>query len=82
MFSEARAALAVVEDTLSSADVLRAAELISTARQVMIFGLGGSSTALAQEVQNRLFRYGVVAYAHADPYVLKMSAATLDPAIW
>jgi RpiR family transcriptional regulator, carbohydrate utilization regulator len=79
VIGEARAALAVVEDTLSPADVLMAAELISAARQVMIFGLGGSSTALAQEVQNRLFRYGVVAYAHADPYVLKMSAATLRP---
>ena len=45
----------------------------------MIFGFGGSSTALAQEDQNRLFRYGVVAYAHADPYVLKMTAATLKP---
>jgi RpiR family transcriptional regulator, carbohydrate utilization regulator len=79
VIGEARAALAVVEDTLSPADVLMAAELISAARQVMIFGLGGSSTALAQEVQNRLFRYGVVAYAHADPYILKMSAATLRP---
>jgi RpiR family transcriptional regulator, carbohydrate utilization regulator len=67
VFGEARAALAVVEDTLSPVDILKAAELISAARQVMIFGLGGSSTALAQEVQNRLFRYGVVAYAHADP---------------
>jgi RpiR family transcriptional regulator, carbohydrate utilization regulator len=79
VFVEARAALSVVEDTLSPADVLKAAELILAARQVMIFGLGGSSTALAQEVQNRLFRYGVAAYAHADPYVLKMSAATLRP---
>src|ERR1700760_4111371 len=44
VFGEARAALAVVEDTLSPADVWKAAEMVSAARQVMIFGLGGSST--------------------------------------
>ena len=42
-----------------SADVLKAAELVAGAHQVLVFGLGGSSTALAQETQNRLFRYGV-----------------------
>jgi DNA-binding MurR/RpiR family transcriptional regulator len=79
VFAEARAAITTVEDTLSVAEVLKAAKLIAEARQVMVFGFGGSSTALAQETQNRLFRYGVVVHAHADPYVLKMTAATLAP---
>ena len=46
---------------------------------MLVFGLGGSSTALAQETQNRLFRYGVVVSAHSDPYVMKMTASTLKP---
>ena len=57
----------------------RAAELVASAHQVLVFGLGGSSTALAQETQNRLFRYGVVVSAHSDPYVMKMTASTLKP---
>jgi hypothetical protein len=47
--------------------------------EVLVFGLGGSSTALVQETQNRLFRYGVVVSAHSDPYVMKMTASTLKP---
>ena len=44
-----------------------------------VFGLGGSSSALAQETQYRLFRYGVVVSAHSDPYVMRMTASTLKP---
>ena len=52
---------------------------MASAHQVLVFGLGGSSTVLAQETQNRLFRYGVVVSAHSDPYVMKMTASTLKP---
>lgn len=79
VFGEARNAIAAVEHSVDPADILKAAELVAAAHQVLIFGLGGSSTALAQETQNRLFRYGVVALTHSDPYVLKMTAATLRP---
>ncbi len=79
VFGEARNAIAAVERSVDPADILKAADLVAAAHQVLIFGLGGSSTALAQETQNRLFRYGVVALAHSDPYVLKMTAATLKP---
>jgi len=79
VFGEARNAIAAVERSVDPADILKAAELVAGAHQVVIFGLGGSSTALAQETQNRLFRYGVVAISHSDPYVLKMTAATLKP---
>ncbi len=79
VFAEARNAIAVVERSVDPAAVIKAAELVAGAHQVLVFGLGGSSTALAQETQNRLFRYGVVVQAHADPYVLKMTAATLRP---
>ena len=79
VFGEARNAITAVERSVDPADILTAAELIASAHQVVVFGLGGSSTALAQETQNRLFRYGVVALTHSDPYFLKMTAATLKP---
>ena len=79
VFGEARNALNAVERSIDPADVVKAAELVASAHQVLVFGLGGSSTALAQETQNRLFRYGVVVSAHSDPYVMKMTASTLKP---
>jgi RpiR family transcriptional regulator, carbohydrate utilization regulator len=79
VFGEARKALSLVERSIDPADIVRAAELVAGAHQVLVFGLGGSSTALAQETQNRLFRYGVVVSAHSDPYVMKMTASTLKP---
>lgn len=79
VFGEARNAISAVERCVDPAHILKAAELVASAKQVLVFGLGGSSTALAMETQNRLFRYGVVTIAHSDPYVLKMTAATLKP---
>ena len=79
VFGEARNAIAAVERSINPAEILRAADLVAAAHQVLVFGLGGSSTSLAHETQNRLFRYGVVAITHSDPYVLKMTAATLKP---
>ncbi|MEW9804506.1 MurR/RpiR family transcriptional regulator [Mesorhizobium marinum] len=79
VFGEARMALNAVERSIDPADVLRAADLIAGARQVLVFGLGGSSTVLAQETQNRLFRCGIIVTAHSDPYVMKMTASTVKP---
>lgn len=79
VFGEARSALNAVERSVDPKDIVRAADLVATAHQVLVFGLGGSSSALAQETQNRLFRYGVVVSAYSDPYVMKMTASTLKP---
>ncbi|MBU0584055.1 MAG: MurR/RpiR family transcriptional regulator [Alphaproteobacteria bacterium] len=79
VFGEARNALSAVERSIDPKDVIAAADMVANAHQVVVFGLGGSSTALAQETQNRLFRYGVVVSAHSDPYVMKMVASTLKP---
>lgn len=79
VFGEARSALNAVERQINPAEVIRAAELIAGAHQVAVFGLGGSSSALAQETQYRLFRYGVVVSAHSDPYMMRMTASTLKP---
>ncbi|MGO4838749.1 MurR/RpiR family transcriptional regulator, partial [Rhizobiaceae sp. 2RAB30] len=79
VFGEARRALEEAERQLDPVELAKAAELIATARQVTVFGLGGSSSALAQETQYRLFRYGVTVSAHSDPYLMRMTASTLKP---
>jgi DNA-binding MurR/RpiR family transcriptional regulator len=79
VFGEARNALTAVERSIDPQDVVRAAELIATAHQVAVFGLGGSSSSLALETQYRLFRYGVVVGSHSDPYIMRMTASTLKP---
>ncbi|PZO81971.1 MAG: RpiR family transcriptional regulator [Mesorhizobium amorphae] len=80
VFGEARRALGECERQLDRAALDRAALLVAQARHVAVFGLGGSASALAQEVQNRLFRYGVTVSAHCDPYLMRMTASTLKPA--
>ena len=79
ILADARAALREVERQLSPAAVLAAAEAIARAGQVVTFGLGGSAAPLAQETQHRLFRYGVRAICCTDPYIMRMTAATLRP---
>ncbi len=53
-------------------------ELLGKARQVLIFGVGGGSTVMAQETQYRLFRLGIAATAYSDPMLMRMAAATMD----
>ncbi|MHA6644913.1 MurR/RpiR family transcriptional regulator [Mesorhizobium sp. A623] len=79
VFGEARRALQEAERQLDPVQVQKAADLIAKARQVVVFGLGGSASALAQEIQYRLFRYGITVSAHCDPYVMRMAASTLKP---
>lgn len=55
-----------------------AAEAIAGARQILIFGVGGGSTIMAQECQHRLFRLGFPATAYSDPMLMRMAAAAID----
>jgi DNA-binding MurR/RpiR family transcriptional regulator len=79
ILGEARAALREVERQVDPARVLEAAEALAKAGRVATFGLGGSSGALAEEAQVRLFRYGVPVTACREPHIAKMTAATLKP---
>lgn len=56
----------------------QAIEKLSGARQILIFGTGGGSTMLSQEMQYRLFRLGYAATAYNDPMLMRMAAATMD----
>lgn len=79
VFGEARAALSAVEHQLSPADLQQAAAHLARAGRVAAFGMGGSSSALAEETQYRLFRYGIGITALKDPWLARMWAATFKP---
>jgi DNA-binding MurR/RpiR family transcriptional regulator len=61
---------------LDLSDVDRAAALLAAARRVAVFGVGGSATT-ASEFQQRLFRIGLPAWAHADAHVALTGTALL-----
>ena len=55
-----------------------AAGLMINAPRVVIFGVGGGSSIMAQEVHNRLFRLCVQSNAYSDPLLMRMTAASVD----
>ena len=80
VLSEARAAILAVERQLDPAKLMQAAELLTqSGGRVFVLGLGGSSSSLAEETQNRLFRYGLGVTALKDPYLARMMVATCRP---
>lgn len=56
-----------------------ASAAISEARHCVIFGVGGGSSTMAQECQNRLFRLDVLSNAYSDPMMMRMAASTVNP---
>jgi DNA-binding MurR/RpiR family transcriptional regulator len=73
------AALERVRDSVDMASVIDVAERLASARQVLVFGSGGTSSMLAVEMQNRLFRLGLPVVAHVDGQLQRMSAAVAGP---
>ncbi|OZI61967.1 MurR/RpiR family transcriptional regulator [Bordetella genomosp. 11] len=55
-----------------------AMEIVRGARMTYVFGMGGASAVLAQEMQSRLVRLGYPVAAYSDAVLLRMVAATLD----
>ena len=55
----------------------QAADVLGQARSVVVGGVGGGASMLAEEAANRLFRLGLPAVAVSDSYLLQMRAATL-----
>ena len=51
--------------------------LFSEAGQVLVYGVGGTSTIMATEMQYRLFRLGISATAYSDPLLMRMTASTV-----
>lgn len=79
VFQRARQAIDLVEAQLDDTKVVAAIDLIAGARRVLVFGVGGGSTSLAQETQFRLFRYGINVTSYLDPYLIRMVVSTVGP---
>jgi RpiR family transcriptional regulator, carbohydrate utilization regulator len=70
-------ALTRTRATLVYQDISRSAQAIAKAGRVVVYGIGGSSAALASEAHNRLFRLNVSVMVFTDGYTQRMSAAIL-----
>ena len=70
-------ALTRTRDTLVYKDLLSSAHAIAKAGRVVVYGIGGSSAALAVEAHNRLFRFNIPIMVFTDGYTQRMSAAIL-----
>ncbi|MDR5859971.1 MurR/RpiR family transcriptional regulator [Halomonas eurihalina] len=71
--------LGVNRELMEQADVAGAIELLDGARQILVFGAGGGSTMLAQELQFRLVRLGYAISAYPQSLLPRMVASTLEP---
>lgn len=58
--------------------VQQASEKICNAKHCSIFGVGGGSSLMAQECQNRFFRLGIHSNAYSDPMLMRMAASAID----
>lgn len=71
--------LALNRDLLAQSDVAGAVEQLDQARQILVFGAGGGSSMLSQELQFRLVRLGYAISAYPQALLPRMVASTLDP---
>ena len=78
VYDEIKAALDHNARLITEAVIEPAVEALVKARQILIFGVGGGSTVLAQECQHRFFRLGFPATAYSDPMLMRMAASTID----
>ena len=76
---QATEAIQLAERQLDEASVRKAIELVAGSKRILVFGVGGGSTTLAQDFQFRLFRFGLSIAAYNDAYLLRMAATTLGP---
>jgi RpiR family carbohydrate utilization transcriptional regulator len=56
----------------------KACDLVTQTQHVLLFGVGGGSTVMAQECHHRLFRLEIRSNAYSDPMLMRMSAATVN----
>jgi len=79
LFENARRAIDLAEQQIEDKQLLTAVDFITGSKRVLVFGVGGGSTTIAQETQYRLFRYGVEVSSYCDTYLMRMVVATLGP---
>ena len=71
--------LEIARHQLDSEGLSAAIDVLSNARRIAFFGIGGGSTNVAAEAVNRFFRLGIPAEAQRDGYLQRMLASTLGP---
>lgn len=77
-----QAAIAAIERTAAGVDmpmVLDVSEILAASGQILCIGSGGTSSMLAVEMQNRLFRLGLPTIAQVDGQLQRMFAAVATP---
>ncbi|SAL27432.1 RpiR family transcriptional regulator [Caballeronia peredens] len=78
IFDEVQATLAQNQGALAAAPIAAAADALAAASMIYVFGMGGGSTALADEMRFRLVRLGRPVASYQDGLLQRMVAATLS----
>lgn len=71
------AALEYLRQKLKAGTVEQAVELLSDAKQILVFGMGGTAS-VAIDAQHKLFRLGIPTVAYTDSIMQRMSAAAAN----
>lgn len=79
VYEIAKQTLDLNRELIANADLDGALDMLDGARQILVFGAGGGSAVLAQEMQFRLVRLGYAISAYPQALMPRMVAATLDP---
>ncbi|HMQ57336.1 MAG TPA: MurR/RpiR family transcriptional regulator [Rhizobiaceae bacterium] len=66
-------------DQLDTAVLGQAIEALAASRRIDLYGQGGGSAAMIEDMKLRLFRLGLPVAAYVDGHQQRMSAATLQP---
>jgi RpiR family transcriptional regulator, carbohydrate utilization regulator len=78
IFEEVQTTLAHNQGALRAAPIADAANALATASMIYVFGMGGGSTALADEMRFRLVRLGRPVASYQDGLLQRMVASTLS----
>ncbi|WP_028201895.1 MurR/RpiR family transcriptional regulator [Paraburkholderia nodosa] len=79
VYDEIHTALARNHELLCQAPLAQAAATLAQARMIYVFGMGGGSSALADETRFRLVRLGRPVASYQDSLLQRMVASTLSP---
>jgi RpiR family transcriptional regulator, carbohydrate utilization regulator len=78
IFDDVQTTLAHNQGALRAAPIAEAADALADASMIHVFGMGGGSTALADEMRFRLVRLGRPVASYQDGLLQRMVAATLS----
>ena len=79
VYDEIHTALARNHELLRQAPFAQAAAALARSRMIYVFGMGGGSSALADEMRFRLVRLGRPVASYQDSLLQRMVASTLSP---